>query len=126
MELSQSVPHSVPAFFGFFLTLCPVKGCERYVESLSIRYGNLGGLRKMPFLAVYCLHVPYFLDYDGHSQKKGFPLCYLQIHPLPPCTMTHLMTLWFWELAQWFKIPMPHFPPSTPPGLRVRRLQRYY
>jgi len=40
-------------------------------------------------------------------------------------TLVKLLGIWYVS-QQWFKIPMPRFPPSTPPGLRVRRLLRYY
>ena len=45
----------------------------RGFESLSIRYGNLGGLRKIPFLAVYCPLVPCFLVHDANQHKKAIP-----------------------------------------------------
>ena len=81
----------------------------RGFESLSIRYGNLGGLHKIPFLAVYCPLVPCFLGHDANQHKKAIPLHYPRFHPLPPCLMTHLMTLSLGDLNPCFLHSNPRF-----------------
>ena len=62
-------------------------------DSRALRWKHFGSLRKIPLLAVHCLHMPCFLVHVGSQVSWGFPPYAARICPLPPCTMTHLMTL---------------------------------